>query len=286
MHLRQFQEEMSKGLVDIGDSSQPSSKLLSMISVRLLKPSEALGIYRNNIYQNLKEALENHFPLSRLLLGTDYFSHLAQLYIKNFPYTQSDLNFYGQELPNFTASQVELRNLDYLQDFMKLELLYQELYYAPENSTRHSKCTDRNAYFQKLLNEAPPEKSYLHLSSAVRLLSSSYPLLSIWKYCLQAEKQGTDFVHKGLKLRAEPHNIILCRKDGRLYDGDGDGGVYLEKADAKIWPLLQAISRPASPPHLGGASIAQLSTDLLANHTPTEIIQKLSFLLERNLLES
>ena len=249
--------------------SSPSS-----IRYRALKPAKAVDlieIYRNNIYQNLKEALENHFPLSRLLLGKEYFSHLAQLYIQNYPCTDPDLNFYGQELPSFAASQRGLKELDYLQDFMKLELLYQELYYAPENNAQEPKYTDKKAYFEKLLKEAPPEKTYLRLSSTARLLSSPHPLLGIWQYCLQAEKQGSDSVSQKLRLAAESQNIVIYRKDTEP---------YLEKVDDAVWPLLEAISVLPK-----GASLSQLSLGPFADHTPTEIIQKLNFLLERELLE-
>ena len=282
MRLKEFQEEMSKAVGNLRDVDSPSPKLLSMLvsedsdpSLRL-SPPQALKIYRENISQSLKEALDNHFPLSRLLLGAEYFSHLAELYIESFPCKNADLNFYGHELPAFAASQKELEEMYYLKDFMKLEFLYQEVHYAPEKEGVSIRYADKIGYFQKLLHDAPPEKSYLYFASTARLYSSPYPLLDIWKYCLKAEKEESSSSERELRLGTEAHKLLLYRKEGE---------VYVEKVGESLWPLLETLSK-AREGERKGSSLANLSTGPFLRNPAEEMIQKLDFLLERELLEN
>ena len=100
MYLKQFQEEMVKAIGNLKKAETPDAKFLSMLiapdplnSSQKLNPIQALGIYRENIFQSLKEALENRFPLSRLLLGAEYFSQISKMYIENFPCKKARFKF-------------------------------------------------------------------------------------------------------------------------------------------------------------------------------------------------
>lgn len=141
-----------------------------------LTAKNRLQIYRNNIFTTLTETLKNIYPVIESLVGEDFFAGVASHYMTLYPPISGDLNEFGHLFPEFLSQFKPAQSLPYLCDVANLEWAYHEVF-----SEERGSLFD----FEKL--EAVPEKKYniikFKLHPASRLLSSSFPILDIWRLC-------------------------------------------------------------------------------------------------------
>lgn len=137
-------------------------------------------VYRNNVAASLTEALETAFPVVRRLVGAEFFSAMAGLYLRQHPPTTPLTMFYGAEMPGFLAGFPPVAHLPYLPDVARLELALRDSYHAAD---RAPIAPDR------LGTMAPDalEGARLTLAPALRLVRSEHPLHGIWLANMQAD---------------------------------------------------------------------------------------------------
>ena len=151
----------------------PTGTLLPWIVENNIGADMRLGIYRNNTISNLCNALQADYPVVEKLVGTDFFRHAAKTYVADTPSLNGDINDYGDDFPRVIAGFPAAAGLPYLGDVALLERAWKESFYS----------ADANAADCTTLAELPPERfGVLHfrLHPALRLVSSSYPILQIW----------------------------------------------------------------------------------------------------------
>ncbi len=261
------------------DLDNSDYSLLSAIRPGRLDASSSLKIYKNNLFHSLKGALEDSFPLSREILGGECFANLVKAYILVYPCRSSFLQLYGEHMPRFTAREIGLKEMPYkeipyIEDFMRLEMSYQEVYYSLRDDLQEE-YENVYSYFQKLV-ALSPEETRLFLSRSVRLIDSPYPLLDIWHYTLlqkqknpkQCSKTASSTTQK-LQLKNESHSLILYQEEEK---------VSIERISSEDNLLLKAISGK------DGISLAQISTGVMKKNTQEEIVQKLYTLFNRGWL--
>ena len=73
---------------------------------------ERLAIYRNNFLISLTEALRANFPVTRQLLGEDFFVEAARRFVAAYPPRQPCLFEYGAELPGYLRALPQLAALN------------------------------------------------------------------------------------------------------------------------------------------------------------------------------
>jgi hypothetical protein len=132
------------------------------------------AVYRNNVAVSLTEALETGFPVLRKLLGDANFKSLSGLFLRRHPPASPLLMHYGAMMPAFLERLPQLAHLPYLADVARLELALRESYHAADAEPVAP------AEFETL----PAEdlvRARLTLAPAVRVLSSPWPVLSIWE---------------------------------------------------------------------------------------------------------
>lgn len=102
-----------------------------------LSTEDALDIYRNNYYQNLKKSLENTYEACRELLGEEGFSKLAYHYISGNKPTSSDVSSYGQ---NFAAFLREYAGVEipFLFELASLEYAIKEVFLSSEGEAKRN----------------------------------------------------------------------------------------------------------------------------------------------------
>src|SRR3990167_8802339 len=88
----------------------------------LINPA-LLGIYRNNIFTHLTQALKNIYPLIHQLVGDEFFQFCAKEYINQYPSGNGDLQNYGEYFNVFLADFTPAAHLIYLAEVATFEWL-------------------------------------------------------------------------------------------------------------------------------------------------------------------
>lgn len=137
-------------------------------------------VYRNNVVVSLTEALEVAFPVVRKLVGETNFKVLAGAFLRAHPPKSPLLMLWGDELPQFLTGFPPAQSIGYLPDVARLEQALRESYHA----------ADSDPIDPAILGQIPPEdltRSQIQLAPAVRLVSSPWPVHSIWRFNMEPE---------------------------------------------------------------------------------------------------
>ncbi len=138
------------------------------------KIERRFSVYRNNVVASLIEGLEVSFPVIKKLVGDEFFSAMAGLYVRKFPPSSPLMMFYGKDMPDFLRSFPPVQHLPYLPDIAILENKIRESYHS----------SDPEPLGFVVLENLPIEEQLrikLILSPALSVLSSDFPIVSIWE---------------------------------------------------------------------------------------------------------
>jgi hypothetical protein len=184
-----------------------------------------LGIYRNNVFTNLREALRTLFPVVEQLVGSEFFDYAADEYIRRYPSPAGDLNQFGEHLATFFTEFEPASGLPYLPDVAQLEWFAHQVYHADEH---------RGFDFSRLGAIAPEHYGDLHfrLNPASALFASGYPVHRIWQVN-QAGYAGDPVVN----LDAGGVTLLIERRAGLI---------ELQTLSAGEWSLLAALAADAN----------------------------------------
>ena len=130
------------------------------------------AVYRNNVVVSLTESLKATYPAVAALLGDEYFSALARLFISQHPPKSPILSRYGGELSEFVAGFSPLAAYPYLADVARFEWVWLECYHAADATPLDP---------AGLASVAPEALGGLRLQAhpAARLLASAYPVFDL-----------------------------------------------------------------------------------------------------------
>jgi Putative DNA-binding domain len=131
------------------------------------------SVYRNNVASSLTRALEAAFPTVRKLVGDEFFAAMAVVFLRAHPPTSRMLMLYGAEFPEFLQGFPPASHLGYLPDVARLDQAMRESYHAAD-----SRALDQ-AGLQRLIG-ADLAGLRLTLAPSLRLVRSTWPIVSIW----------------------------------------------------------------------------------------------------------
>lgn len=154
------------------------------------------AVYRNNVALSLTRALEAAFPTLRKLVGEDFFAAMAGEFLRAHPPGSRMLMLYGAEMPGFLERFPPVAHLGYLPDVARLDQAMRESYHAADSRALSE------AEFQRLLG-ADIAGLRLRLAPSLRLVRSSWPVVSIW----EANHEG------GASPRAVAEDALVLRPD-------------------------------------------------------------------------
>lgn len=143
------------------------------------------SVYRNNVAGSLTEALKQGFPVLVKLLGEEFFTAMAGVFLRSHPPQSRIMMLYGAAMPAFLAGFPPLAHLPYLADVARLEQALREAYHA----------ADAAPVLPERLSALPPEQflaARLQLAPALRLVTSRYPIWSIWRANAQGAAPPTE----------------------------------------------------------------------------------------------
>jgi hypothetical protein len=166
-------------------------------SLRLAGDPDALqlrfGVYRNNVFSSLVSVLSARYPAVKVLLGEEFFRAMAAAFIRAHPPESPVMLEYGAKFPDFAAAFGAAVDYPYIAGVAQLEWAAHEATHAADAS-----ATDISALHT--IDPARFGDAVLRLHPAVRLVSSPYPVHSIWRASLdpssepEAELSGAEHV--------------------------------------------------------------------------------------------
>ena len=90
------------------------------------------AVYRNNVAVGLIASVEMRYPVTRRLVGDDFFRGLARAYIAGNKPRSPVLIHWGADFPAFVEAFEPAREIAYLADVARLENAWVEAYHAAE----------------------------------------------------------------------------------------------------------------------------------------------------------
>ena len=160
------------------------------------------AIYRNNVIASLIDALADTFPVTRALVGDDFFRSMARVFVARYPPRTPVLAWYGDAFPAFVAGFRAAASLPYLADLARLEWAYVQAFHADDQPPL---SVDTIAML--LAESADFSGLRLIFHPTVGVLNSSYAIFSLW-----AAHQSLPVDLSGLDL-TRPEAVLLVRPE-------------------------------------------------------------------------
>lgn len=161
-------------------------------------PARRFAVYRNNVVVGLINALESRFPVVLRLVGREFFRAMASLYVTEDPPRSPIMFRYGSTFPAFIESFRPAATVPFLADVARLELARGVAYHA----------ADAVPLRPEAFKEFGPDalmSTGLRLHPSVTLVTSRYPVVSIWEaHQGDGEPQVADW---------EPEAALVARPD-------------------------------------------------------------------------
>lgn len=139
-----------------------------------LSAERRFNVYRNNFQSSLIGALAATYPVVERLVGTEFFGHMADGYIRAHPSRSGNLHNLGYALADFLCGFQAVSELPYLADVARLEWACHIIFHAAASPSFEPTALGQ-------ANVATSPKLRFNLGPACRLLRSPYPIFRIWK---------------------------------------------------------------------------------------------------------
>ena len=175
MHtLEQLQRDMTSAILT-GESGMLASHLVADRT----DATSRFGIYRNNTFLSLTEALIATFPATVRLLDARFFRFAAAEFIRRHPPRAPRLAAYGAGFPAFLARHPACRGVAYVADVARLEWAVAQALHAPEGKPLAS----------SILSRSGRAEIGLRLQPSLVFHASRWPVLALWR-AQQPDRDG------------------------------------------------------------------------------------------------
>ena len=222
---------------------------------------ERIGIYRNTVSANYRNALGATYRVVAQLVGKPFFNAAVDAYVLACPSTSGDLNVYGDRFGDFLATYPHAKELPYLPDVARLE-------WAVDEASRAADALGTPDALLRALAAIPAESitaQRFALDPSSRFVTSDYPVLRIWQVH-QPAFEGDITVAFGAVT-----DHLLVRREA--------GAAVIERLPPGDFALLRALGRGVDlAAALDAAMTADANFDLgtalrvhIANHTLAEL---------------
>lgn len=95
-------------------------------------PLRRFAIHRNNVVSSLIDALADVFPVTRTLVGEDFFRAMAAVFVRCLPPRSKVLADYGAGFADFIAAFEPAREVCYLADVARIERARVDAFHAAD----------------------------------------------------------------------------------------------------------------------------------------------------------
>jgi hypothetical protein len=138
-------------------------------------PAVRLAVYRNNVVVSLVAALADTFPVVRELVGEDFFTAMARLYVAEQPPSSPVLARYGDGFADWVAQFEPAAAVPYLGDMARLERARVRAYHAAD-----APVLGAEAIAARLADPARLPGAQLQLQPSLTVLASPWAIVSMW----------------------------------------------------------------------------------------------------------
>jgi len=139
----------------------------------IIASTEQFNIYRNNVAVSLNDALAQTFPVVKMLVGDEFFTGMAQVYVQQNKPTSPLLMEYGDTFSDFIQAFPPAAGIAYLSDTAALEFAWLRAYHA----------RDANPLAIDVLSTVPEDALddlTFKMHPSLFLITSDWPVASIW----------------------------------------------------------------------------------------------------------
>lgn len=177
--------------------------------------AQRFKVYRNNVQHSLTRALAARFPVIEQLVGAEFFTAMARVYISVSPPKDPVMLRWGVGFATFLDGFPPAAHLPFLGDVARLE-------YARGHACH---AADANPVVPDALDVAHLEVMRMTLHPSVSLFFSSMPTVQIW----QSHQINAGFAPLG----PGPDHALIARQQ--------DFTVMVERVDAGTFAVLSAL---------------------------------------------
>ena len=190
------------------------------------------AVYRNNVTVGLIEALKDSYPVVKKIVGDEFFSTMARVFVSAHPPVSPVMLQYGAGFAEFIEGFEPATGLPYLADVARIERAWTETFHSAD-----AEPLSGNDFAK--IGHADMPRLQLRLHPALRFSKSNYPALTIWKMNIDDAVTAVDFECGGEEaLICRPHyevNAYPLPKGTVLFLASIAHGQTLEKAAQQAW---------------------------------------------------
>jgi hypothetical protein len=160
------------------------------------------GVHANNTRLSLRIAVENVYPVTRRLVGADFFTAMAEQFVASHPPNHGWLSAYGTDFADFLAQYRPAADLGYLADVARIEWARVRAANAPD-----APGLDLTALAR--MDTEALEGLRLSLHVAASLVYSPFPAFDIWR--AHQHNGGDDEQLAQIDLAIGPQTTLVSR---------------------------------------------------------------------------
>ena len=139
------------------------------------------GVYRNNVFMSLREALGEAFPAIKKLIGEENFNNVAAGFLRTNPPSSPLMMHYGAGFPDYLSQVPQLAHIGYLADVAYLEQALRHAYHA-EDAVSADPAELSGSSVTALLS------ARFTIAPAVQVVRSKWPVLSLYNFTMLADQ--------------------------------------------------------------------------------------------------
>jgi hypothetical protein len=197
--------------------------------------AKRFAIYRNNVTVSLLDALAARFPVTRRIVGEEFFKNMSRVFIKAHPPTSPLMIFYGDAFPAFIAAFEPAAEIAYLADIARLEAARTRAYHAQD-------CEPLDPAALQAIDANDLAYLRFNLHPSAEIISSQHPIVTIW-----AMNTGLIPLDEITEWRAEDALVVRPRFDVDVHLLPPGGAAFLQSLR-------------------DGRSLAEAAEDAVAHH--------------------
>lgn len=191
--LRRFQDAFIDALYGIESTHTKS-----------LVRQPGFSVYRNTVFKGTTDGLIANFPTIERLVGSDWLRDAAAIHARVSPPTDARLLNYGTYFPSFLDGFEHARDMPYLGDVARLDLLWTQVHCAADEV-----CLEMNTLAQ--MSATNLGKFWLTPRAASRWIwFSDCPAFTIWRLNREELEMLEEIQWQG-------EGALLTRKAGRVH---------------------------------------------------------------------
>jgi hypothetical protein len=144
-----------------------------VVSPRGEPDGKRFAVYRNNVHVGLAEALAKRFPVTRRLVGEEFFAGMARVFVGSEKPASPLLFQYGDNFPAFIETFEPAKSVPYLADLARIEAAWTRAYHAED-------IVPIGAASLSGIDPAKLADLHLLIHPASSLIVSPHPAGAIW----------------------------------------------------------------------------------------------------------